>query len=62
MIAIHLFWCIDFVPFTLQSAQKLNVGEEVQQNENVYQEEIRVEELCPCIRYSIEEFLFVPLY
>ena len=45
----------------LQIAQKLNVGEEVQQNKYKNQEEIRVEEFGPCICYSIEKFLFVPI-
>ena len=45
----------------LQIAQKLNVCEEVQQNKDEYQEEIRIEELCPCVCNSIEEFLFMPI-
>ena len=62
MYAIHLFQCIDFVPFTiLQIAQKLNVCEEVQQNNNEYQEKIRVKELCPHVCNSVEEFLLMPI-
>ena len=39
--------------------QELNVCEEVQQNENIYQEKVRVEELCPHICNSIEELLLM---
>ena len=34
----------------------------MQQNANKYQQEIRIKEFCPCVHYSVEEFLFVPLY
>ena len=54
MYAIQLFCCIDFVPFIfLQSAQKSNVSEEVQQDEYVYQKEKTLEELCPCVHNYI---------
>ena len=60
MYAIQLFHCIDFVPFIfLQSAQKLNISEEVQQYENVYQKEQTIEELCPRVRNSIKEILLM---
>ena len=50
-------------PFSiLQMTQELNIGKEMQQGENVYQETIRIKELCPHVHNSIKEFLPMPLF
>ena len=47
LYAIHLFQCIDFIPFCiLQMTQELNISEEVQQGKNVYQE---LRSFCQCL-------------
>ena len=60
-ILVSMYRLLSLLLFLL-SAQNLNIGEEVQQNGDVYQKEIRIEELCPRVCNSIEEFLFMPLY
>ena len=59
--AIQLFHCIDFLTlFYFTKCTRIKYGEEVKENNKKYDKKIRIEELCLCVHYSIEEFLFVP--
>ena len=46
----------------LQYAQKLNIGEEEEESDDVYQEEIKFDELCPHCHNSVDEILGTPLF
>ena len=56
LYAIQLFWCIDFVPFSiLQCTQETNICEEMKKSQKKCQKEIRIKELCPCVCDFIKE-------